>query len=669
VLPADEPVSEVSYSCPIRRINQPGKHKKDYRHRFPEPVSIIKERNHNMTFEEFGFEERIQKAIDEAGFKTPMPVQAQCFQLLIKEHRDIYAQSQTGTGKTAAFLLGIFQLKLTEEKYKEQKALIVVPTRELAVQIENEGKMLGKYLDFKVAAVFGGVGYGSQEKMLQEGVDVLIGTPGRLIDFNKQRKISFRDFGFLVIDEADRLFDMGFLPDLRRIMKGMRPYNERHTMLFSATLNPRVGNLAWEYMNDPGEVIIEPEKVTVDTVTQELYHVGKDEKMKLLLGILKRDDPENAVIFTNTRHNAWEVAKRLEVNGYEVAFLMGDLPQSKRLRIVEDVKKGKHKFLVATDVAARGLHINDLQMVINYDVPLEAESYVHRIGRTARAGQDGKTVTMACEEYVYGLGPIEKLLGRKIPVSWADESFMVDDKSEGMRFPPQDRYRELGGRSDRGGRNDRGGRDDRNNRNDRRPRNNRNNRNNRPGNEKPGNAKAGPEARGPRKGKKALDPRTAKVQSAVSSVAGGGIDDLMPAKEVRNGKKKSSRSGKNENKQHSNQGRKRNTGVRKTSKNNISEMDRVSSDNSIDERLEYYRKKYGEDFQFSGSPSGSGGGRKKREKSSSGKQSGKNPGENNTRRNNRASGNKAPAEKAVEKKAEKAPAKKKKGLINRLFGR
>ena len=276
-----------------------------------------------MTFEEFGFDERIQKGIDEAGFKEPMPVQAQCFDLLIKDHRDIYAQSQTGTGKTAAFLLGIFQLLATDEKYAGQKALVIVPTRELAVQIEKEGSMLGKYLDLKVGSVYGGVGYGAQEKMLENGVDIIVGTPGRLIDFSKQRKINLRDFGFLVIDEADRLFDMGFLPDLRRILKGMRPYNERHTMLFSATLNARVGNLAWEYMNDPGEVIIEPEKVTVDKVSQELYHVGKDEKMKLLLGVLKRDDPENAVIFTNTRHSAWEVAKRLEVNGYAVEFLIG----------------------------------------------------------------------------------------------------------------------------------------------------------------------------------------------------------------------------------------------------------------------------------------------------------------------------------------------------------
>ena len=452
-----------------------------------------------MTFADFGFEERIQRGIDEAGFQTPMPVQSECFELLVRNHRDIYAQSQTGTGKTAAFLLGIFQLLLTEEEYRGEKALIIVPTRELAVQIEREGKMLGKYLDFTIGSVYGGVGYRGQEAMLEEGVDVLIGTPGRLIDFSRQAKVQLKDFRFLVIDEADRLFDMGFLPDLRRILKGMRHQSERHTLLFSATLNARVGNLAWEYMNDPGEVIIEPEKVTVDTVTQELYHVGKDEKLQLLLGLLKRDDPENAVIFTNTRHSTWEVAKRMEVNGYAVRFLMGDLPQSKRTRIVDEVKKGHHKFLVATDVAARGLHIDDLEMVINYDVPLEAESYVHRIGRTARAGREGKTITMACEEYVYGLGPIERLLGRKIPVSWADESLIIEDKSAGMRFPPSERYRELGEPGERRGeapRRGRGGRDQER--------------------QRPGRG------RGPGAGRRSLDPRAARIQSTVSSVAGGG---------------------------------------------------------------------------------------------------------------------------------------------------
>lgn len=623
-------------------------------------ASTIKDCFHNMTFEEFGFEERIQKGIDEAGFKTPMPVQAQCFQFLIKDHRDVYAQSQTGTGKTAAFLLGIFQLLLEEEKYRDQKALVVVPTRELAVQIEREGKMLAKYLDFNIGSVYGGVGYGAQEKMLENGVDILIGTPGRLIDFSKQRKINMKEFGFLVIDEADRLFDMGFLPDLRKILKSMKPHNERHTLLFSATLNARVGNLAWEYMNNPGEVIIEPEKVTVDTVTQELYHVGKDEKMKLLLGILKRDNPENAVIFTNTRHNAWEVAKRLEVNGYAVVFLMGDLPQSKRLKIVDEVKKGHHKYLVATDVAARGLHINELDMVINYDVPLEAESYVHRIGRTARGGREGRTVTMACEEFVYGLGPIEKLLGQKIPVSWADENFMVDDKSAGMRFPPQDRYRELGG--------GRGGRDGR------RPRDNRPHMNDRP--EGGAQRSRGPRSgKGPSHGKKPLDPKAAKIQSVVSSVAGGSMDDISAKNEsrkekrradVRSDRSRSEKSKNEDNKYRSSAPRNKGSNDRKPIK--ATDNERVNSNNSIDERLAYYRKKYGEDFQLSESAGLSGGGRKKRRKSTGkSEQSMNNQSKNESRRNSRE--NKPQPKPQTDKDSGHNPQKEKKGLFGRLFGK
>ncbi|MCK5737101.1 MAG: hypothetical protein KAH21_11510, partial [Spirochaetaceae bacterium] len=367
--------------------------------------------------------------------------------------------------------------------------------------------------------------------------------------------------------------------------------------------------------------------------------------------------------------------KRLEVNGFEVTFLMGDLPQSKRLRIVDEVKAGKHKFLVATDVAARGLHINDLQMVINYDVPLEAESYVHRIGRTARAGQEGKTVTMACEEFVYGLGPIEKLLGQKIPVSWADESFMVEDKSAGMRFPPQDRYREIGG-----------GRDDRNPRNDRRPRNSRprndsprndrprndNPRNDRPRNDKsrdpkpqsnkPANA---PGPREPRNGTKALDPRTAKVQSAVSSVAGGSMDDVSTKNEVRNSKKRNPKPVKIENKQHTNSIKKKSSQNRKASKPNISEMERVNSENSVEERLEYYRKKYGEDFQFGGSSTGSAGSRKKKKSRST-------PRGGEKQRSNQNSVNKPQTDKpAVNKQQvkEKDDKNKKKGLMSRLFGK
>ena len=585
------------------------------------------------TFQDFGFDDRILKGIEDAGFKAPMPVQSDCFRLLLQEKRDIYAQSQTGTGKTAAFLLGIFQLMLTDENYKGQKALIVVPTRELAVQIEREATVLSKHIGLNAGSVYGGVGYGAQEKMLEKGVDILIGTPGRLIDFHKQRKIRFSDFSFIVIDEADRLFDMGFLPDLRKILKNLKPYNERHTMLFSATLNPRVGNLAWEYMNDPGEVIIEPEKVTVDTVTQELYHVGKNEKINLLLGVLKRDEPSNAVIFTNTRHSAWEVAKRLEVNGYSVVFLMGDLPQSKRLKIVDEVKKGHHKFLVATDVAARGLHIDDLEMVINYDVPLEAESYVHRIGRTARAGREGKTVTLACEEYVYGLPAIERILGHKLPVSWADDGLMVEDKSAQMRFPHQERYRDMGIERP-GGRNDRS-RDNRSRSGasgsgERRPKakrpvsdvrtgrsseqskniqeeiapamdNNNKNPNTRPHTPKPG--------------KKPLDPRAARIQSVVSSVAGSGTMDEAP--ETRSARKENRRADVRPNRSKSDKvnkkvsapaGKNKSGPREKTSGRNDNRtkpgVERVSSSSSVDERLAYYREKYGEDFEFKSGTSG-----------------------------------------------------------------
>lgn len=267
-----------------------------------------------MKFTDFEFNEGIQKGIEEAGFTNCMPVQSETFQTILQS-RDVFAQSQTGTGKTAAFLISIYQLLMEDKHFKGKKALVIVPTRELAVQIEKEAAVLGKHLDFRVGSFYGGVGYNEQEQMLETGVDLLIGTPGRLIDFSKSGKINFNEIGILVIDEADRLFDMGFLPDLRMILKKMPPVEERRTMLFSATLSAKVGNLAWEYMNNPGEIVIEPEQATVEAITQELFHVGADEKMKVLLGLLEREKPETAIIFSNTKHTSYEVAKRLEHNG------------------------------------------------------------------------------------------------------------------------------------------------------------------------------------------------------------------------------------------------------------------------------------------------------------------------------------------------------------------
>ncbi len=386
-----------------------------------------------MQFTTLQLHEQLLKGIVEAGFSHCMPVQTETFVHSLKG-RDVFVQSQTGTGKTAAFLVTIFQRMAHEEPGHRSKALIIAPTRELAVQIEAEANLLGRYLDVRIACFYGGVNYTKQEKMLQAGVDIFIGTPGRLIDFNQQGKINLHEINMLVVDEADRLFDMGFLPDLRRILKKMPPREKRTTMLYSATLDYRVRELAWEYMNDPAEIEIEPEQVTVDNITHELYHVGSDEKMSLLLGVLQRDKPENALIFTNTKHMAVEVSKRLELNGYACEYIMGDLPQQQRLKVIEGVKNKEIRFLVATDVAARGLHIDDLSMVVNYDLPADPESYVHRIGRTARAGKTGKAVSLACDRFVYGLEAIEDYIKNKLPIMSPDSELFVEDKSAGQRL-------------------------------------------------------------------------------------------------------------------------------------------------------------------------------------------------------------------------------------------
>jgi ATP-dependent RNA helicase RhlB len=362
-----------------------------------------------------------------------MPVQEMVFTHSLVG-QDIYAQSQTGTGKTAAFLISIFQRIMTVPELRTKKALILAPTRELAVQIEAEVEKLGKYLDIKAGSFYGGVSYGPQVDKLRDDVQIIVGTPGRVIDLLQQGKMLLQDVRFLVIDEADRMFDMGFIDDIRKLLRYLPKADNRQTFLFSATLGLRVKDLAWEYMREPAEISIEPEHVTVDLVTQELYHVGSQEKMSLLLGLLQREKPESCLIFCNQKFMVEELARRLKLNGYDCEFIMGDLPQVKRLEVIERVKAGEIKMLVATDVAARGLDIEALDLVINYDVPEEAESYVHRIGRTARAGKAGKAITLACEKFVYGLYGIEKYLGTKIPVMPFEEALLLEDKSAGMRF-------------------------------------------------------------------------------------------------------------------------------------------------------------------------------------------------------------------------------------------
>ena len=393
-----------------------------------------------MEFKEFSLQEQLQQGIDGAGYVTCTPVQEQVLQNSL-EGRDLYVQSQTGTGKTAAYLVSVIQELLSRGEVSGKKALVMVPTRELAVQVQEEAEKLCQYTKLKCASFYGGVGYDKQISKLKSGVDILIGTPGRIIDLNQGGQMDLSSVAFLVIDEADRMFDMGFYPDLRTLIKVLPVAEKRQTMLFSATLNSYVKNLAWEYTRNPAEITIAAENITVDEIDQLLLHVSSDSKMRLLLGIIQRDQPESLIIFCNTKRSCEVVAKRLRYNGMDSEFIIGDLPQKKRLEIMDRFKAGKIKCLVATDVAARGIDVNDLAMVINYDLPNESENYVHRIGRTARAGKSGKAYTFCSEQDVYSLPPIERYIGKQIPSQVAEDSMMVEDKSAGV-YIRTDNYRE-----------------------------------------------------------------------------------------------------------------------------------------------------------------------------------------------------------------------------------
>ena len=412
-----------------------------------------------MEFTELNLDERLLKGIEAAGYVSCTPVQEQVIKASKKDDEnakepDLYVQSQTGTGKTAAYLVAVINAMLAE-KNVGKKCLVLVPTRELAVQVEEEAKVLVGDSGLKAFSVYGGVGYEKQIANLKKGVDILIGTPGRVIDLIEGKNLDLSTSNFVVIDEADRMFDMGFYPDLRTILKCLPEAEVRQTMLFSATLNSYVKNLAWEYTRDPIEITIEAENITVSEIQQELLHVSSDEKMKLLIGVLKHDNPESVIIFCNTKRSCEVVAKRLQMNDIKCDFLIGDLPQSKRLQILKQFKASEIKVLVATDVAARGIDVDDLAMVINYDLPVEAENYVHRIGRTARAGKSGKAYTFCSEQDVYNLPAIERYIEMSIPSSVAYPEQMEEDKSAGVYIKTEnwrdDNFENRGGYNKKGG--------------------------------------------------------------------------------------------------------------------------------------------------------------------------------------------------------------------------
>ncbi|MDO4507345.1 MAG: DEAD/DEAH box helicase [Spirochaetales bacterium] len=402
-----------------------------------------------MKFTEFSLHEDLQKGIENAGYVECTPVQEQVLKAII-EGRDLYVQSQTGTGKTCAYLTSVIQQLLSRTDVQGKQALVMVPTRELAVQVQEEAEKLCSGSNLKCASFYGGVGYDKQVAALKKGADILIGTPGRVIDLNQGGQMDLANVGFLVIDEADRMFDMGFYPDLRTLIKVLPASEKRQTMLFSATLNSYVKNLAWEYTRDPAEITIAAENITVDEIDQELLHVSSTDKTRLLLGIINSEKPESLIIFCNTKRTCEVIAKRLRINGIETEFIIGDLPQKKRLAIMDKFKAGNVKCLVATDVAARGIDVNDLAMVINYDLPNEAENYVHRIGRTARAGKSGKAYTFCSEQDVYSLPPIERYIEKQIPSRVAEESMMAEDKSKDMYIRTDSYHEEYNDKSEFG---------------------------------------------------------------------------------------------------------------------------------------------------------------------------------------------------------------------------
>ncbi len=397
----------------------------------------------DMLFEELNIPEPVIKGIRSAKFTRCTPVQAAALPVALIG-KDVAVQAQTGTGKTAVFLITLFSRMLIKPgpgRGPSPRALIVAPTRELVAQIDAEARRLGQFTDFSIAPVFGGMDYRKQKESLGKDVDIIIGTPGRLIDYLKQRIYSLKKTEFLVIDEADRMFDMGFISDLRFLLRRMSPYDRRQSMLFSATLSARVMELCYEHMNLPQKIEISPEQVTVELITQELYHVGKEEKPGLLLGILKREPHGRLLVFVNMKSTAEKLEALFKANEIAAASITGDLPQLKRMKILSRFKEGKLPILVATDVASRGLHIEGVTHVINYDLPQDSEDYVHRIGRTARAGEAGKAISFACEDYVYALEDIEEYIKQRIPVKPVEDSLVVTD----YRKPVPQRHKNRSG--------------------------------------------------------------------------------------------------------------------------------------------------------------------------------------------------------------------------------
>ncbi len=397
----------------------------------------------DIRFSSFDLPEILLEGIEKSGFEFCTPIQAATIPKTLKG-QDVAGQAQTGTGKTAAFLSVVYANIINnpvspDRKNNQPLALILAPTRELAIQIHKDAVKMAGATGLTIGLVYGGVDYEKQKRAFTEGVDILIATPGRLIDFFKQKVFNFRRIQVLVLDEADRMFDMGFIKDIRYILRRLPKPDDRLNMLFSATLSLRVMELAYEHMNNPEKVIIETDDVTADNISQKIYYPANDEKIPLLAGLIRKHNPGRSIIFTNTKHAANKIEQWLNANDISTALLSGDVPQKKRQHLLTAYTNGEYKALVATDVAARGLHIPEVDHVFNYDLPQSGEDYVHRIGRTARAGATGSATSFACEDTSFYLPDIESYIGKSIPMATVTDELTPKLTKPPYKKPPSSR--------------------------------------------------------------------------------------------------------------------------------------------------------------------------------------------------------------------------------------
>ncbi|MGD9388232.1 MAG: DEAD/DEAH box helicase [Gammaproteobacteria bacterium] len=417
-----------------------------------------------LRFEALDLPASMMQGLADAGFDQCTPIQAETLPMALGGN-DVAGQAQTGTGKTAAFLVAMFthlerNAARPTRSLTDPRALILAPTRELAIQIHKDAVLLGAHTGLVIGLAYGGTDYDKQRAQIQAGVDVLIGTPGRLIDYYKQHIFGLQHIQVMILDEADRMFDLGFIKDIRYVMRRLPPPGERLNLVFSATLSHRVLELAYEHMNDPTLVRIEPEQVTAEKVRQCIYFPANNEKLPLLIGLLRQKAATRTMVFVNTKREADRVRDFLEANDLPAEVISGDVPQKKRQKVLARFQAGELAILVTTDVGSRGLHIPGVSHVVNYDLPQDREDYVHRIGRTARAGESGDAISFGCETYVQTLPEIEDYISMKIPVEAIDRAALPDivrprrssrkERTEWGSRPPEGGGR---GRGERPGRN------------------------------------------------------------------------------------------------------------------------------------------------------------------------------------------------------------------------